>query len=230
MDLSLALKGVLIGLSVAAPIGPMSMLTMRRAIDRGLIAGLASGLGIALADATYGAIAAFGLTSLSDLLIDHQRLIRIAGGMALLYIAWRILQGARKPVVARPETSAHAGPGTCGRYDVLADDVQPNHDSLVRGDLRGIGTVRGVEQARLSTAGRQRLRRIDALVARPVRDSEPNQPSAHANLDHPRRLHGWRDHLRDGAHFDRRGFAVTGYDGCSSTLSKPEVASASITP
>ncbi len=109
MDLSLALKGVLIGLSVAAPIGPMSMLTMRRAIDRGLAAGLVSGLGIALADATYGAVAAFGLTSLSDVLIDHQRLIRIAGGIALLYIAWRILQNARHPVEARPETAvAHS--------------------------------------------------------------------------------------------------------------------------
>jgi len=106
MDLSLALKGVLIGLSVAAPIGPMSMLTMRRAIERGLAAGLFSGLGIALADATYGAIAAFGLTSLSDQLIDHQRIIRIAGGIALLLIAWRILQNARSPVEARSETAS----------------------------------------------------------------------------------------------------------------------------
>ncbi len=106
MDLSLALKGVLIGLSVAAPIGPMSMLTMRRAIDRGLAAGLVSGLGIALADATYGAVAAFGLTSLSDLLIDHQRIIRIAGGVALLYIAWRILRNARQPIESRLEAAA----------------------------------------------------------------------------------------------------------------------------
>jgi len=106
MDLSLALKGVLIGLSVAAPIGPMSMLTRRRAIDRGLAAGLVSGLGIALADATYGAVAAFGLTSLSDLLIDHQRIIRIAGGVALLYIAWRILRNARQPIESRLEAAA----------------------------------------------------------------------------------------------------------------------------
>lgn len=106
MDISLALKGVLIGLSVAAPIGPMAMLTMRRAIDRGLVAGLVSGLGIALADATYGAVAAFGLTSLSDVLIDHQQLIRVAGGLALIYIAWRILRNARTPVEARRESSA----------------------------------------------------------------------------------------------------------------------------
>jgi putative LysE/RhtB family amino acid efflux pump len=95
MDLSLALKGVLIGLSVAAPIGPMSMLTMRRTIDRGLAAGLVSGLGIALADATYGAIAAFGL----------------AGGIALLFIAWRILLNARAPVEARVETASAQGLG-----------------------------------------------------------------------------------------------------------------------
>lgn len=111
MDYSIALKGVLIGLSVAAPIGPMSMLTMRRAIERGLSAGLVSGLGIALADATYGAIAAFGMTSLSDVLIDYQRFIRIAGGVALLVIAWRILDQARAPVEARPETSRSQGLG-----------------------------------------------------------------------------------------------------------------------
>ena len=141
MDLSLALKGVLIGLSVAAPIGPMSMLTMRRSIDRGLAAGLVSGFGIALADATYGAIAAFGLTSLSDLLIDYQRDIRIAGGIALLYIAWRILQSARNPVEARPETAANQSPGPHCRHDVSPDPLESHHDSVVRRNLWRLGTV-----------------------------------------------------------------------------------------
>lgn len=111
MPLPLALEGVLIGLSVAAPIGPMSMLTMRRTIDRGLAAGMVSGLGIALADATYGATAAFGLTSLSDVLIDHQRFIRVVGGLALLYIGARILRSARTPATSRPETMESAGLG-----------------------------------------------------------------------------------------------------------------------
>jgi threonine/homoserine/homoserine lactone efflux protein len=106
MDASLALKGIVIGLSVAAPIGPMAMLTIRRTLDRGLRAGLVSGLGIACADATYAAIAAFGLTSLSDLLLDYQRVIRLGGGLALLYIGWTILQGARKPVEARSESES----------------------------------------------------------------------------------------------------------------------------
>jgi putative LysE/RhtB family amino acid efflux pump len=102
---------VLIGLAVAAPVGPMSLLTMRRTLDRGLSAGFTSGIGIACADATYGAIAAFGLTSLSDVLIDHQRSIRVAGGIALLLIGWRILHSARQPVVARPETVKQEGLG-----------------------------------------------------------------------------------------------------------------------
>jgi threonine/homoserine/homoserine lactone efflux protein len=110
MDVSLALKGIVIGLSVAAPIGPMAMLTIRRTLDRGARAGLASGLGIASADATYGAIAAFGLTSLSDHLLDHQRLIRLGGGVALLYIGWSILQSARKPVEARRQIGPDRSP------------------------------------------------------------------------------------------------------------------------
>jgi putative LysE/RhtB family amino acid efflux pump len=101
----------LIGLSVAAPVGPMSLLTMRRTIERGFRAGLASGLGIAAADATYGAIAAFGLTSLSNILIDHQRVIRVAGGTALLYIGWRILRSARRPVEPRAETETQSDLG-----------------------------------------------------------------------------------------------------------------------
>jgi threonine/homoserine/homoserine lactone efflux protein len=111
MHLPLALEGVLIGLSVAAPIGPMSMLTMRRAIERGFIPGIVSGFGIALADATYATVAAFGLSSLSNILIDHQRLIQIAGGVALLYIGASILRSARTPATSRPETLRSAGLG-----------------------------------------------------------------------------------------------------------------------
>jgi threonine/homoserine/homoserine lactone efflux protein len=111
MHLPLTVEGVLIGLLVAAPIGPMSMLTMRRAIERGFLAGSLSGLGIALADASYATVAAVGLSSLSNLLVDHQQLIRIAGGIALLYIGASILRSARTPATSRPETLRSAGLG-----------------------------------------------------------------------------------------------------------------------
>ncbi len=120
MHLPLALEGVLIGLSVAAPIGPLSTLTMRRTIERGFAAGIVSGLGIGLGDATYGAVAAFGLTSLSDLLIDHQRLIRTGGGIALLYVGAQILRTARTAATARSESTRSAGYGrTAGAMYVL---------------------------------------------------------------------------------------------------------------
>ncbi len=234
MDLSLALKGVLIGLSVAAPIGPMSMLTMRRAIDRGLAAGLVSGLGIALADATYGAIAAFGLTSFSDLLIDHQRLIRIGGGIALLYIACRILQNARRPVEARPETTASHGMMRIAGTMYLLTLSNPTTILAFAAIFGGLGLSSRIELARIHLACRQRLRGFDALVATALRAPEPRTAPADANLDYPHRYCCGRRHSGNGDCLDCVRASLASYAGSStspsSTLSNPEVASASITP
>jgi threonine/homoserine/homoserine lactone efflux protein len=86
MDWSLLPRGVVIGLSVAAPVGPMAILCMRRTLAQGRVAGFVSGLGIATADACYGAIAAFGLTSIADTLVDQNTWIRILGGLFLIYL------------------------------------------------------------------------------------------------------------------------------------------------
>lgn len=90
-QLVLLAKGTLIGLAVAAPVGPIGVLCIRRSLNAGMLAGLVTGLGAAAADALYGAVAAFGLTSVSIFLFDHQATIRILGGAALLVIALRIL-------------------------------------------------------------------------------------------------------------------------------------------
>lgn len=82
----LFLKGLLIGLSIAATVGPMSLLCIQRTLERGRVAGLFSGLGIATADATYGAIAGFGLTFISRFLVSQQLWIRLLGGLFLLYL------------------------------------------------------------------------------------------------------------------------------------------------
>ena len=84
-------KGTLIGLAVAAPVGPIGVLCIRRSLNAGMLAGLVTGLGAAAADALYGAVAAFGLTSVSIFLLGHQVTIRTLGGAALLVIALRIL-------------------------------------------------------------------------------------------------------------------------------------------
>jgi threonine/homoserine/homoserine lactone efflux protein len=62
MNIIFFLKGVVIGLSMAVPIGPIGILCIRRTLMEGRISGLVSGLGLATADAVYGSIAGFGLT------------------------------------------------------------------------------------------------------------------------------------------------------------------------
>jgi threonine/homoserine/homoserine lactone efflux protein len=88
-------KGVLLGLSVAAPVGPIGVLTIRRTISDGFRMGFATGLGAATADATYGLIAAFGLTAIMAVLTDHADAIRLVGGVMLVVIGVRTLVQGR---------------------------------------------------------------------------------------------------------------------------------------
>ncbi len=91
MPLDLFLRGLAIGFAVALALGPIGLLVIRRTIDRGWGYGFASGLGVATADASYGAIAAFGLTALTELLVGIDRLLGIVGGAVLLGLAARAL-------------------------------------------------------------------------------------------------------------------------------------------
>lgn len=88
--LALFIKGFLIGLSIAAPVGPIGILCINRTLASGLRAGLLSGVGAAVADAVYGCIAGFGLVSLSQFLIAQEIWIRLLGGAFLLYLGVKI--------------------------------------------------------------------------------------------------------------------------------------------
>jgi threonine/homoserine/homoserine lactone efflux protein len=79
-------RGILLGLAVAAPVGPMSLLCMRQTLARGFRAGLVAGLGVATADAVYGMVAAFGLVAITDVLVGQQSWLRILGGAAMIYL------------------------------------------------------------------------------------------------------------------------------------------------
>jgi len=79
-------KGMIIGLSIAVPVGPIGILCIRRTLTQGRIIGFLSGLGAATADAFYGAIAGFGLTFLSNLLVGQQTGLRLVGGGLLCII------------------------------------------------------------------------------------------------------------------------------------------------
>ncbi|HLI13245.1 MAG TPA: LysE family transporter [Alphaproteobacteria bacterium] len=82
----LLLKGLLIGLSIAMPVGPIGLLCIKRALTRGMAAGLATGLGAATADGLYGAVAGFGLAAVSSLLVAQQAPLRLVGGLVLIWL------------------------------------------------------------------------------------------------------------------------------------------------
>ncbi|NTW61001.1 MAG: LysE family transporter, partial [Nitrospirae bacterium] len=86
MDTVFLLKGLIIGFVIAAPVGPIGVLCARRTLMHGRRAGFFSGMGAATADAIYGFIAAFGLTFISAVLVDHQFTFRLVGGGLLLYL------------------------------------------------------------------------------------------------------------------------------------------------
>jgi threonine/homoserine/homoserine lactone efflux protein len=91
MELTLLLQGLIIGFSIAAPVGPIGVLCIQRTLVRGRIHGFVSGLGAATADAIYGCLAGFGLTFVSGLLISRQLWIHLLGGIFLCYLGARTL-------------------------------------------------------------------------------------------------------------------------------------------
>ena len=95
MEWGLFIKGMIIGFSIAAPVGPIGILCIQRTLSNGNFQGLVTGLGAATADAVYGFIAAFGLTFISDFLVDQSIWFRIIGGLFLCYLGIRAF--ASKP-------------------------------------------------------------------------------------------------------------------------------------
>jgi len=87
----LLLKGLAFGFLLAATVGPMWVLCLRRTLASGALVGLASGLGIAVADGFYGAVAAFGLTAISGFLLAHAFWIGLVGAIFLVYLGIRTL-------------------------------------------------------------------------------------------------------------------------------------------
>ena len=87
-------KGLIVGLSIAAPVGPIGILCIRRTLAHGRAAGFVSGLGAATADAMYGAAAGFGLTIVATVLVGGQHWLRLVGGLFLLYLGIRTWRSA----------------------------------------------------------------------------------------------------------------------------------------
>jgi threonine/homoserine/homoserine lactone efflux protein len=110
MDLSFFPRGAVIGFTVAVGVGPISLLAIRRTLDHGRVYGLASGFGVAAADATYGAIAAFGLTAVTAILVGARSALALVGGLFLLWLGVRtILAGPPERAAAVRERPGLAG-------------------------------------------------------------------------------------------------------------------------
>lgn len=110
----LLLKAFIIGLSIAAPVGPIGVLCIRRTLVFGRRIGFVSGLGAATADAFYGAVAAFGLTVLFRFFVQNARPLHLIGGILLLGIGIRTMM-ARRDLAAATEVASR-GPALLPAY------------------------------------------------------------------------------------------------------------------
>lgn len=86
MEVALLLKGIVLGLSIAVPVGPIAVLCIRRTLAEGWATGVATGLGAATADALYGTATALGLAVIAKAASDHSTWLRLFGGAFLTYL------------------------------------------------------------------------------------------------------------------------------------------------
>jgi threonine/homoserine/homoserine lactone efflux protein len=105
LTIELYLRGLAIGFAIAFALGPIGLLVIRRTVDRGWAYGFLSGAGVATADAMYGAIAAFGLTAVTTMLVGIDRPLGVVGGAVLVVLAVRSLRSS-----LRSPGTATAGP------------------------------------------------------------------------------------------------------------------------
>lgn len=110
-------EGFILGFSIAAAVGPISLLVIRRTLAEGRIIGMVSGLGVATADGLYGAVAAFGLTAITDVLVAWRQALALVGGAFLLWVAWRTFRSlpATDPATAPTGDEARSR-GLSGAY------------------------------------------------------------------------------------------------------------------
>ncbi|MBA7650459.1 hypothetical protein ES703_58265 [subsurface metagenome] len=86
----LLIKGIIIGLLVSVPLGPIGVLCIQRTLNKGRLAGLVSGLGAAAADTIFAIVAGFGLTIIINFIEERHVYFQVIGGLFVLYIGLRI--------------------------------------------------------------------------------------------------------------------------------------------
>lgn len=113
MDLGLLVQGMILGFTIAAAVGPIALLIIRRTLSTGWSTGMASGLGVATADGIYGAIAAFGLTAISSVLVSLADPLGLIGGAVLVWLGIRTVIA---PPALKEASAASSRRGLAGAY------------------------------------------------------------------------------------------------------------------
>jgi threonine/homoserine/homoserine lactone efflux protein len=98
----LLLRGLMLGLAIAAPVGPIGLLCIQRTLSLGMPAGFAAGLGAATADGLYGLAAVLGLAGLAAAAPGTLSALRLVGAAVLVWLAWTTLSRAPATRAAAP--------------------------------------------------------------------------------------------------------------------------------
>ena len=152
MMISVYLAGALLGLSIAAPVGPMGLLCIGRCLDRGLLAGLVIGLGIATGDMLYAGIAAFGFEAMAARISQYAQPLRLAGGGFLVWLGVRALARHLFASRATPEATAQTLPaGSLGSDYVMAIGLTLTNPQTILSFLAAFAAI-GVASNHGSTA------------------------------------------------------------------------------
>ena len=98
--IQLVLAGLGIGLLMAAPIGPVNVLVIQRAVAKGFWGGLAAGLGAVLGDGVLAAVGAFSIAAISDVMLAYGDTFQLVGGALLVAFGFALL--LRRPAMTTP--------------------------------------------------------------------------------------------------------------------------------
>ena len=142
MDFFLLATGIVIGLAMTAPPGPVNMLVIRTAISGGFRAAFLTGLGSVVSDMIYASAAAYGVSSITHLITAYAQALMVAGGMILVAIGVRL---ARTRIsLDRLGAGAAAGRGRIAARMLTAFTMSITNPGVLFGFLAIFGTMSGV--------------------------------------------------------------------------------------
>ena len=150
---SFLFKGLLIGLSIAAPVGPIGVLCIRRTLAQGRVSGFVTGMGAATADGLYGAVAGFGLTIVSNFLINEQMWLRLIGGLFLCYLGLKTFRSKPGETSAQTKVQGAFGDYTSTLFLTLTNPLTIISFAAIFAGLGLAATGRGYGSAGVLVLG-----------------------------------------------------------------------------